>query len=178
MTLYFKGETHKYILIFDIEFDHQTLIQFAGLLFESAGNGLYNLARSANVYVSQTVSYPFMNYTRITNSFLEENGIPRIDAVQIIEDDFLKDISVNELLVISHGLKSDLTILQHNYVNLLYDDKTLKAIDGYCTALHARKTLARNSELTLEDLSNECGFYISQAHDAYQDAWATVAVYS
>jgi hypothetical protein len=170
MTIYFKNTKQKYVLVFDIEFDHLVLIQFSGLLFERVGEDLYTLSRSVNVYQNKKVSYPFTNYTKLNNHFLEENGVAQKDMVQVIEDDFLADIPKNDLLIISHGLKSDITILSHNFINLKYDATTIEPIAGYCTATNARSILKRNSDLTLEDLANESGYYIGQPHDAYHDA--------
>jgi hypothetical protein len=169
MNIYLRNTTKKYVLVFDIEFDHQTLIQFSGLLFERIGEDIYQLSRSANSYATKKLSYPFMQYTGIYQKYLDENSITKEDLIQLIEDDFLKDVPRDELLLVSHGLKSDQTILQMNFVNFIFDSITLQKIEGYCTAENARKILKRNSELTLEDLSNECGYYISQPHDAYHD---------
>jgi DNA polymerase III alpha subunit (gram-positive type) len=171
--IYFENETHKYVLIFDIEFDRSDIIQFAGILFKSVGGGVYAVYRTLNTYVSSNPSYPFKMYTNLTREFLEENGVRKEDLVQQIEDVLLKDIPLDNLLVVSHGLKSDREILIKNYINLQYDPKTIKPIDGYCTFIHARKILKRATNLKLGDIARECGWYPDREHNAFNDAWTT-----
>ena len=64
------NEKHNYLLFIDLEFSNQKLVQFAGLLFKNIDDETYQLARSINIYISQKVCYPFMEYTNITNNFL------------------------------------------------------------------------------------------------------------
>ena len=93
-----------------------------------------------------------------------------------IEEDFLRDIPLQEVLVISHGLKNDRLIMLENGLNL--SNVNGQPIDGYCTFENARKILDRKENLTLQDIAEECGYYLHQAHNAYNDAWAEVAVYT
>ena len=51
-------------------------------------------------------------------------------------------------------------------------------VDGYCTFTNARRILGRQNELTLNDIAMECGYYLHNAHNAYNDVWATVAIYT
>ena len=81
------NENHKYLLFIDLEFSNQELVQFAGLLFNRIEDDTYQLSGSVNVYISRKVCYPFMEYTNITNNFLEENGIQSGDAKALIMDD-------------------------------------------------------------------------------------------
>ena len=69
------NDNHNYLLFIDLEFNNQNLVQFAGLLFNKIDTETYQLSRSLNTYISQTVCYPFMEYTNITNNFLEENRL-------------------------------------------------------------------------------------------------------
>ena len=80
------NEKHNYLLFIDLEFSNQQLVQFAGLLFQRVDDETYQLARSLNLYISQKVCYPFVEYTYITNNFLDENGIPIYDAPLLIDD--------------------------------------------------------------------------------------------
>ena len=64
-----------------------------------------------------------------------------------------------------------------NKLNLIYDETTLKDIPGYCTFTNAKRILKRTHNLKLDDLARECGYYLDGAHNAYHDAWATVAVF-
>ena len=132
--------------------------------------------RSTNIYITQKVCYPFMEYTSITNNFLIENGIPLKDAKILIEDDFLHDIPLNELEVISHGLKNDRLVLKMADINLSQYNN--KPIDGYCTYINARRILKRFNHLTLNDIAEECGYYLHSAHNAYNDVWAEVSVFT
>jgi hypothetical protein len=156
--IFFANEQHDYVLTFDIEFDQSSIVQFAGILFKKMGNdGVFAIYRTLNTYVSCNPSYPFRAYTNLSTEFLIENGVRKEDLVQQIEDVFLKDIPLDKLLVVSHGLQSDREILIKNCINLQYDPKTIKPIDGYCTFTHARKILARKENLKLCDVAREAG---------------------
>ena len=178
------NEHHPYLLFIDLEFfsnkkdgiNHNHLVQFTGLLFQWIDDETYQLMRSCNEYVTDKVCYPFIEYTSITNSFLTENGVPLQDMIMSIEEDFLRDIPLQEVLVISHGLKNDRLIMLENGLNLSNVDG--QPIDGYCTFENARKILDRKENLTLSDIAEECGYYLHHAHNAYNDAWAEVAVYT
>lgn len=180
------NENHPYLLFIDLEFfnsktkdnvNQNHLVQFAGLLFQWIDTDTYQLMRSCNEYVTDTVCYPFAEYTAITNNFLAENGIPLKDLILSIEEDFLGDVPLNEILLISHGLKNDRTVLNEAGLNFnTYDG--IHPIDGYCTFENARKILQRKEHLTLTDISTECGYYLHHAHNAYNDVWAEVAVFT
>ena len=161
------NENHKYLLFIDLEFSNQELVQFAGLLFNRIEDDTYQLSGSINVYISRKVCYPFMEYTNITNNFLEENGIPIADARALIMEDFLDGIPLNELEVISHGLKNDRIVLSEAGINLSSANE--KPIDGYCTYMNARRILARQNCLTLNDIAEEAGYYLHSSHNAYND---------
>lgn len=168
MIIYVHKETHPYILVLDIEFDKQVLVEFSGLLFQRIGDGIYQLAKTCTQYINYKVSYPFTKYTNLKRSFLEENGT-RIEDVQlVISDDFIGDIPLKDILIVSHGLNNDLKILKQNGIDFSECDK-------YCTFQNAKITLERNKNLKLEDIANEAGFYLDGAHNAYHDAWATVS---
>lgn len=178
MIVCFKNEKHPYVLIFDIEFDKEVLIEFAAVLFQKIAEDLYAPCRTINQYVSHIASYPFQKYTGLTSDFLIENGIGSKDLVQLVEDEFLKDIPLSELLVVSHGLKNDRIVLDNNFINFKYDRLTMQPIDGYCTFNNARRILKRQDQLKLGDIAKECGFYPINEHNAYSDVWSTVAIFS
>ena len=93
------NENHPYLLFIDIEFDNTHLIQFAGLLFKRIDtDGSYQLQTSINQYVSAKVGYPFMEYTGINNSFLDENGIPLSSLRTLIFDDVLGEIPMKDIM--------------------------------------------------------------------------------
>ena len=172
------NEKHKYLLFIDLEFNNRELIQFSGLLFTQIDDdGTYQLMRSVNQYVCSKVCYSFTEYTNITNTFLSQNGIPLQELVNFIGDEFLKDINLSELLLISHGLKNDRMVMNDCGINLKFDDNK-KPIDGYCTFTNGRRILKRKKRLALSDLATEAGYYIYNAHNAYADVWAEVAVFT
>ena len=170
------NDNHPYILFIDLEFfsekDHNHLIQFSGLLFQRIEENIYQLKTSINQYITDKVCYPFVEYTSITNNFLKKNGITLNDFTQLLFSDVLGNINDKELLIVSHGLKNDRLVLIENGIDLTTN------IDGYCTFTNARRILGRTNHLTLQDIANECGYYLHNAHNAYSDAWATVAVYT
>lgn len=176
MIIYAHKTKMPYLLFIDIEFDQSTLVQFAGLLFKSIGDGVYQLARSCNKYVKHKPSYPFTQYTGLNAQFLNEYG----ESLQEVQDDiqqvFLDGIDLNEVAVISHGLKNDRLILKSNGIDLLTSDRGL--IRGYCTFSNAKRVLRRHTNLKLSDLCLEFGYSLNGAHSAFNDVWGTVAVYT
>ena len=176
------NENHPYLLFIDIEFDNTHLIQFAGLLFKRIDtDGSYQLQTSINQYVSTKVGYPFMEYTGINNSFLDENGVPLSSLRTLIFDDVLGDISMKDIMIISHGLRNDRLVLNRNGINLSQyaDEKgTWKPIDGYCTFNNAKRILNRNDHVSATDLANQFGYYLHNAHNAYNDVWSEVVIFT
>lgn len=159
-----------YLLFLDIEFNNLDLVQYAGLLFCKIDDETYQLMRSCNIYITTQVCYAFADYTSITTRFLEENGMPLESAVDVILYDFLKDIPEEDLLLISHGLKNDRIVLEQAGLDL--------SCEGYCTFTNARRILKRQDHLSLEALANEAGYYLHHAHNAFNDVWAEVSVYT
>jgi hypothetical protein len=173
------NENHEYLVFIDIEFNNRELVQFAGLLFKRIEDETYQLMRSCNQYVTTRVCYPFMEYTSITNSFLEANGVSLKDVQTIVFDDFLADIDLKDVMVISHGLKNDRLVLLQNGINLSYrDDNKRLPVDGYCTFNNSKHILGRDNHLTAKDLASECGYYVHHAHNAFNDVWAEVAIFT
>ena len=172
------NETHQYIMVIDLEFNNKNLVQFAGLLFTRIDEDTYQLVRSCNQYVTTRVCYPFMEYTNITNNFLESNGIALEDLKQIIFNDFLSDVDLKDLLIVSHGLKNDRLILLQNGIDLTHLSDRVHPIDRYCTFTNAKRILKREKKLTAADIAEECGYYLHHAHNAYNDVWAEVAIFT
>lgn len=176
------NENHPYLLFIDIEFDNTHLIQFAGLLFKRIDtDGSYQLQTSINQYVSTKVGYPFMEYTGINNSFLDENGVPLSSLRTLIFDDVLGDISMKDIMIISHGLRNDRLVLNRNGINLSQyaDEKgALRPVDGYCTFNNAKRILNRNDHVSATDLANQFGYYLHNAHNAYNDVWSEVVIFT
>ena len=165
----FKNENHEWILFLDTEFDQLELIQFCGLLFRRVDDELYIPYRSSNIYIQKPVTLPFTRYTGLSSAFLEHNGVSLADAKWQLDEHLLRDVDGN-LLLVSHGLNSDLTILRRNGIELPHAAE-------YCTFEKARTILQRYTQLTLEDIAREACIYPVQEHNAYIDAWLTVGVY-
>ena len=177
------NEKHSHLIMIDLEFNNRDLVQFAGLLFKRIDDdGSYQLMRSCNQYITTRVCFPFMEYTSITNGFLEANGITLSDMQTIIFDDFLADVDLSDALIISHGLKNDRLILTANGINLSNTTDPVRGktvpIDGYCTFNNGRRILGRENHLTAVDIANECGYYLHHAHNAFNDVWAEVAIFT
>lgn len=177
MVIRCYNESHNYLLFIDVEFNNRDLIQFSGLLFKWIDDETYQLMRSCNQYVAAKVCYPFVEYTSITSNFLNENGVPLADVIDFIKEEFLEGIPYNELEIISHGLRNDRLVLQENGLNLSTLDNGTP-IDGYCTFNNARRILKRQDHLTLTEVAQESGYYIHNAHNAYNDTWAEVCVFT
>ena len=170
------NEKHPYLLFMDLEFNNRDLVQFAGLLFKNIENETYQLMSSCNFYVSQKVCYPFAEYTSITNNFLAENGVPLSSVKELIAD-FLHDVNLDDICIIGHGLKNDRLVLIDNGIELTHKSNG-EPIDGYCTFNNAKRILERQNHLTLADLAEESGYYLHAAHNAYNDVWAEVSVFT
>lgn len=166
----FHNETHEYILFIDTEFDQQELVQFCGLLFRQIDGSNYVPYRSLNVYIQLPVTAGFTRYTNISSKFLEHNGVTLEDARWQINECLLKDVGKNILLV-SHGLHSDLTVLAKNHISLPHAAE-------FCTFEKAKTILHRFTQLSLDDLAKEAAIYPAIEHNAYIDAWLTVGVYN
>lgn len=183
MIIHAYETDHEYLLFIDLEFftppkdpSSNHLVQFAGLLFKRIDKNTYQLMRSCNEYVTDKVCYPFAEYTAITSNFLSENGVPLVDMVASIQEDFLGDINLDQVLLISHGLKNDRLVMAANGLVLHKSDG--EPIDGYCTFTNARRVLDRNDCLSLGDICEEAGYYLHNAHNAYNDVWGEVAVFT
>ena len=174
------NESHPYLLFIDLEFCNKEkttqLIEFSGLLFKNIDDNTYQLMSSYTGYVTEKVCYPFAEYTAINNNFLEENGIPLKDMIDIIMNDFLGKIPLNSLRDLSEF--KDGLVFKYRDTNKNLSTYNEKPIDGYCTFTNARRILERSNHLTLNDIAEEAGYYLHNAHNAYQDVWAEVSVFT
>lgn len=141
----------------------------------------YQLASSINQYITTSVGTFFQEYTNITQDFISSNGIPLDSLKDLIFGELLKDVDLKDIEIVSHGLKNDRIVLKENDINFnffLDKDNKAKPIDGYCTFNNAKRILQKEKQLKLEDLAEECGYYLASAHNAYNDTWATVSVFT
>jgi hypothetical protein len=173
MIIFFKGLKHKHVFVSDIEYDQNKVIQFAGLLFKNIDNknSLYQIESSINVFIKQEeVGAYATRYTGIDKNLLDQFGTT--------PDDFLKQYAklfanadMNDTLFVSHGSKNDRKVLKH--FDLLDLPK-----HSFCTYRNAKRILQRDNHLTLSEVAAESGYFLDNAHDAFADAWATVAALS
>lgn len=168
---FFHNETHEYILFMDIEFDQLQLVQFAGLLYRRVKGNCYRLYRSLNTYVKTTVDKKYFTpYTNITNDFLEKWGVRLQDVREQISEELLEGVEGKQLLIVSHGVKGDLHILEENDIHIPYEST-------FCTFEKAKKILKRKTDVSLEDICCESALYPTNEHNAYMDALFTVEAY-
>lgn len=177
MIAVFKGIKQGHVLIFDAEYNEGNLIQFSGILFRKIEEDIFQIERSLTTYVKLEegqVNRFIRDFTGITDSFLNAFGVSLAEAKEQIEK--LIDIEDDELLVVSHGITNDRRILLDNGIDL-YIDKNEKDIQGVCTYNAAKRLLKRERKLTLTDVAAESGIFLSNGHNAFEDAWATVSVF-
>ena len=173
MILFFKNIKHEHVIVCDIEYDHNRVIQFAGLLFKNIDykNHLYQIEKSFNVFIKQDgVGRYAALYTGIDKDLLQELGESEEDFLTLY-DSFIHDVNLNDTLFVSHGAKNDRKILKSLIPSGLPKH-------SFCTYRNAKRITGRARELTLSDIANEAGYFLDNAHDAFADAWATVAVLS
>lgn len=177
MITVFKGIKHDHVLVFDAEYNEGSLIQFAGILFRKIEKDIFQIERSLTIYVKLEegeINRFIRDFTGITDSFLNTFGVTLAEAKEEIEQ--LVNVEADSMLVVSHGITNDRRILFDNGVNLYYD-KNERDIEGICTYNAAKRLLKRDKRLTLTDVAAESGIYLSNGHNAFEDAWATVSVF-
>lgn len=175
MTIQFKHLLTKHLVVFDLEHDCTELLQLAGLLFTQIGDtDLYKLERNINIYIKQPKITPFIeNYTHISLDFLNEHGVTLEEANEMFFSNFLKGVDLSNCYFCSHDISQDKIILKHNNFSLV------NCGCGYiCTYRLALQCLNRHKNLKLSDVAEECAYTLFDKHNAYRDAWATVAVLS
>lgn len=172
MIVYFAGQTKPYVMVLDVEHDQEKLIQVAGILFKSVGQHLYQIAKNFNFYIKQQeLSKWIQRYLEISPATLQAQGIELEEFKLIFETQIINDIDVDDLVVVSHGIHQDDLVLYHNGINIgCYEQE--------CTYNMSKWILERQTNIKLGDIASEFGYVVLHEHNAYADAWATVAVYS
>lgn len=170
MILYLKNIDSPYVCTFDIEHDQGKLIQFAGILFKKVGNNLYQVCRSINIYMKQTLSSFIQDFVHYEQDFINNYGIDRDSFIKSI-DTFFDGIDKKDITISSHGVHQDKIILKDNGINL-------DGCNVMCTYVLAKNTLGRTKNLSLHDISIECACGNLCEHNAYGDAFATACVLS
>lgn len=177
MLVVFKGIKQQNVLIFDAEYNEGDLIQFAGILFLQVEEEIFQVSKSINIYIkledNKLINKFIEDFTGISDNFLNEHGISLNEAQQAILD-FI--CCKGDLLFVSHGLTNDRMTMENNGIDF-YNIQN-KNVSGFCTYNNAKRILKREKKLTLEDIAAEAGLSLSNKHNALDDAWATVAVFS
>lgn len=178
MISVFKGIENSHVLIFDAEYNEGFIIQFAALLFRRIDKDIFQIKKSINFYVKlpeeKEINYFIRDFTGITDWYLNIFGETIEDARKMIED-FIQ-IEEDDLLVVSHGLYNDRQTLLNNDIDFYLDSKD-REINGICTYNAAKRLFNRDKKLRLEDIATEAGIFLSNNHNAFDDAWATVSVF-
>lgn len=169
MKIYINNETHKNLLFLDIENDKENLKQLSGILFARKDN-LYELQGSLNLYIKDNYCLDdfFVNFTGITDHFLDEHGIYLSEAKKLFNE-FLAN--TDDLLVVSHNLKNDNLILFKNGFDI-------SKYDNYCTWMKSKELMPNNLKFNVEYLAANEGWYLPSPHDAFHDAWALIPIFS
>lgn len=173
MVVFFKGIKHQHIFVCDIEYDRNKIVQFAGLLFKNidSKNSLYQIEGSINVFLQHdTIDPHIVRYTGIDPSVLKSVGKSDKDFMQQYEVLFA-NVDLDNTLFASHGSKNDRKILKDSGLVTLPKH-------SFCTYRNAKRILKRGTDLTLFKVAAEAGYFLDNAHDAFADAWATVAALS
>jgi len=176
MLVVFKGNTHEHILAFDAEYNEGQLIQFSGILFKRIEKDVYQICKSLNRYVklrSGHINRFIREFTGITDEYLLREGI----TLDVAREQIYELVDVHDLLVVSHGLYNDRQTMLGNEINM-YTNVEEEEVCGSCTYQAAKRLLDRDKKLTLADVAEDAGVFLSNQHNAFDDAWATIAVYS
>lgn len=172
MLVLFPKIKNDAVLVADLEYDNNGLMQFAGLLLVNQEDDVFQVYRSFNFYVKRSdVNKYAVKYTGITNEFLTEHGLEKDELIEKYNE-LVKDVNLKNTLFVSHGSKNDRKVLREFGLTDLPQH-------SFCTYKNSKKVLKRDKQLKLKDVAHESGFFLGEAsHDAYLDAWATVSVFS
>lgn len=168
MRIQLKNIKQKNIIIFDIEYDQDLLVQVAFLILGEKEPNIFELQKSFNVYINpnQLLNSFFVKYTNITNEFLCDNGVD-LTVARALVDEVLLDVDLNNSLLVSHGIKCDYKILVDNNIKLK------KVTKHYCTHNAAKRLLKQNTTFTLKEIAKNACYQMFDEHNAYADVWGT-----
>lgn len=176
MIIYIPEEKHDSLLFVDTEFSgsERELIQASLIHFQrlKKQEPLYYFSSSLNIYKDTKVTVGFENYTNIKQGFLGNYGLKPEDFAARLNQ-FVIDNKLNSCntLLIGHGLPQDHELLLKEGCNLML-------VDTYDTFQEAKRILEIKTGLSLESLSATSGYFTSTQHDAYQDAYALIPIFS
>lgn len=172
MIVYFHGLEYPYVVVMDVEHDQGHLIQYAGILLQNIGNGMYQIARSVNFYVKKAELNEFtVRYTHINTKFLATHGMELEEAQQLFYDEFLEDINPKDVVFVSHGVHQDSIVMKNS--GFFIDNSP-----HLCTYNLSKMVLKRERRIKLGDVLMESGLCSVLEHNAYTDALETINVLS
>ena len=173
MIIQLNNIKYKNIILFDIEYDQNSLVQVAFLILGAKEPNMFEIQKSFNVYIKQNhlLSPFFTSYTNITNAYLRDNGLDLPRARRLAEE-VISNIDVNNTLLVGHGIDNDMRLLdEHNFCLSRFSNR-------YDTYKKAKNKLQRENHLTLADLAIEDGYFMFNNHNAYADVWGVLHAFA
>ena len=173
MIIYLPKLQYKNIILFDIEYDHNSLVQLAFIILGAKGPEVYEVKKSFNVYMKQShsLSQFFTSYTNINDVYLRNNGLDLPRARALVEE-VVFDIEVSDTLLVGHGMDNDMRLLDE------YNICLSRFSNRYDTYKHAKKVLKRNQRLSLAEVAAEDCYFMFDEHNAYADVWGLLHAFS
>ncbi|MFW5889572.1 MAG: exonuclease domain-containing protein [Bacillota bacterium] len=175
----FKNVKYKNLVVFDAEYNEGDIIQFSGIMFRKVQDDIFQVSKSINLYIklphNKQMNSFIERFTGITDKFLEQDGEDLFKAKRKIYE-FLE--AEGDILFVSHGLTNDRKILLDNGIDFYASKDESQDYYGSCTYNMAKRILNREKNLSLTDIAMEAGWFIFNGHNAFDDAWANVAVFS
>lgn len=173
MVVYFRNIKQDYVLVCDIEYECNEIIQASGIIFKLVDkeNSLYQLYINFNYYIkNDTLNKYTIMYTGLTPKFLNENGISKEEFITTFTQ-LISSLPLDRTLFVSHGAKNDRLVFKNFGIKNL-------PLHSYCTYKNAKRILKREKHLTLSNVAEEAGFKLFNEHNAHYDVLATIAVFS
>lgn len=173
MVIQLENIKYKNIILFDIEYDKNSLVQVAFLILGAKEPNMFELQKSFNVYIKQShlLSPFFTSYTNITDAYLRNNGLD-LPRARTLVDSVISNIDVNDTLLVGHGIDNDMRLLNEHKFCLS------RFCNIYDTYKVAKKLLKRENCLTLADIAAEDGYFMFNEHNAYADVWGLLHAFA
>ena len=172
MIIQLNNIKYKNIILFDIEYDQNSLVQVAFLILGAKELNMFEIQKSFNVYIKQNhlLSPFFTQYTNISDAYLRDNGIDLAGARTLVEQ-VISNIDTDDVLLVGHGIDNDMRLLDDcNFCLSRFSNR-------YDTYKKAQKILKRTNNLTVTDLAAEDGYFAFNEHNAYADVWSLLHVF-
>jgi len=173
MVVYLEGIKTKYVLVFDIEYDGERIIQFAGILLKRVSKKLplYQISSNINIYIKKyRISNKIQSLTNLSTEYVNEQGITMKEFKAKLNT-FIGSIEPNDLACVSYGVLGDVAILQKNGIDF-------NKYELWCAYQMAKDIICRKNNMTLGDVAKEAGFAYMPMHNAYFDTLATLWTFS